>query len=171
MPLCKQIQHDIQQLIATTNTSQIINALERYANAKNSKKASVSSMLIDENYRIYLPDYNIEIQLSHLTKAMYLLFLKHPEGINLTDFRSYKEELFNIYKCISYQTSLAKMQQAVHNLAASKSEVYRQISRIKHELHKKLPKQIAELYCIKGKKAKRKKITSNCFIVVWSCEL
>ena len=51
----------------------------------------LSRMVITKDYRIILPDYNdMEIRMEPLVKAVYLLFLKHPEGIlfkYLPDYR------------------------------------------------------------------------------------
>ena len=42
----------------------------------------LSRLVVTKDYRIVLPDYqNMEIKMEPLVKAVYLLFLKHPEGI------------------------------------------------------------------------------------------
>ena len=42
----------------------------------------LSRLVIMKDYRLLLPDYNdMEIKMEPLVKAVYLLFLKHPEGI------------------------------------------------------------------------------------------
>ena len=44
----------------------------------------LSRIVITKDYRIVLPDYqNMEIKMEPIVKAVYLLFLKHPEGIYL----------------------------------------------------------------------------------------
>ena len=45
-------------------------------------RATLSPLLITRDYRFLLPEYNNkEVQLSPIHKALYLLFLNHPEGI------------------------------------------------------------------------------------------
>jgi len=46
---------------------------------------SISKMEIDYQNKIQLPYFKKEVELSHLTKSIYFLFLKHPEGINLKE--------------------------------------------------------------------------------------
>ena len=58
----------------------------------------LSRMVITKDYRIVLPDYNdMEIKMEPLVKAVYLLFLKYPEGIMFKFLPDYREELAHIY--------------------------------------------------------------------------
>jgi len=46
-----------------------------------------------------LPDYNdIEVKMEPLVKAVFFLFLKHPEGIVFKELADYREVLLGIYK-------------------------------------------------------------------------
>ena len=47
-------------------------------------------LLITRNYRIYLGDESREVRLEPLIKSVYLLFLKHPEGIIFKDLPDYR---------------------------------------------------------------------------------
>ncbi len=45
-------------------------------------RPKLSRLIVTEDLRIVLPDYqNMEIEMEPLVKAVYLLFLRHPEGI------------------------------------------------------------------------------------------
>ncbi len=58
----------------------------------------LSRMVITKDGRILLPDYNnMEIKMEPLVKAVYLLFLRHPEGIAFKQLPDYREELTRIY--------------------------------------------------------------------------
>ncbi len=58
----------------------------------------LSRMVITKDGRILLPDYNdMEIKMEPLVKAVYLLFLRHPEGIVFKQLPDYREELTRIY--------------------------------------------------------------------------
>jgi len=53
------------------------------------KQEPLSPLVITEDLRIFLPAYNnIEIELSAQRKALYFLFLNHPEGIVFNTLRS-----------------------------------------------------------------------------------
>ncbi len=56
-------------------------------------KGKLSKLLITEDYRFVLVDYNQEVELQPVHKAVYLLFLAHPEGIEFKKLSEYREEL------------------------------------------------------------------------------
>ncbi len=63
------------------------------------EQPTLSRLVITNEYRIYLPDYNnVEITMPPLPKSVYLLFLRHPEGIPFKQLTDYREELLDIYK-------------------------------------------------------------------------
>ena len=60
---------------------------------------NLSRLVITSDYRIYLSDYNrrVEIRMTPLVKAVYLLFLRHEEGIPFKHLPDYYDELLKIY--------------------------------------------------------------------------
>jgi hypothetical protein len=116
---------------------------------------TVSRMLISKDFRIFLPDYqNREIRLSHLTKSIYFLFLKHPEGIDTQNFNAYTNELFEIYKKVSYRLDVDKMRESVSELSdMHKLRVH--LSRIKSAFIKEFSDYYAGKYYISGEGAVR----------------
>lgn len=81
---------------------------------------TLSRIIVNSDIRIFLPGFNeVEIPLTPLHKAVYLLFLRHPEGILLKDISDHAGELEEIYaivmpnrnermshKCISDMTDI-----------------------------------------------------------------
>ncbi len=62
----------------------------------------LSRLLITRDYRFILLDYqNKEVQLSPVHKAVYLLFLNHPEGIEFKKLQDYRNELLDYYMATS----------------------------------------------------------------------
>ena len=58
----------------------------------------LSRLVVTKDWRIVLPDYNnMEIKMEPLVKAVYLLFLRHPEGIVFKQLPDYREELTRLY--------------------------------------------------------------------------
>lgn len=47
---------------------------------------TLSSLFITRDRRIYLRDFNnLEVRMDHISKALYFLYLRHPEGIRVKD--------------------------------------------------------------------------------------
>ena len=121
------------------------------------ESTEISSLYIDKDFRIFLPQYNdIEIKLAHLTKAIYILFLKHPEGIHLNNLENHKQELFSIYKNVSYKLSLDNMEASINDLFKNENAVFVSLSRIKSTFIKKFTNSYACHYYIQGGKGKIK---------------
>lgn len=118
-----------------------------------------SELYISNEFRIFLPQYQgIEIKLSHLTKAIYFLFLRHPEGILLSDLYKHENELLVIYKAISYQISFDKMENSVRELITNDKAIFVHFSRIKSAFIQKFTDAYARFYYIQGEKGKPKSI-------------
>ena len=70
----------------------------------------LSRLLVTENYCITLPDYdNTEVRLEPIQKAIYLLFLRHAEGIRFKELPDYREELAEIYHSMKKRTLLIRL--------------------------------------------------------------
>jgi hypothetical protein len=61
-------------------------------------RARLSRILITKDYRFLLIDYdNREVVMNPVHKAVYLLFLNHPEGIEFKKLCDYRDELQGYY--------------------------------------------------------------------------
>lgn len=67
-------------------------------------------------YNILLPDYNHEIHFTAQVKALYVLFLNHPEGIRMKEIADYKEELIHLYFCLTNRSDTDKLRESVNKL-------------------------------------------------------
>lgn len=149
----------------------VLPIIEKYITENNNSSIDdLSALCVDDNYNIYLPDYNnLEIKLSHLTKSIYLLFLNHPEGILLTDLNAHKKELLEYYKNISNRIDLDKMTESIDDLIdLSSNAIYVHLSRIKSAFTKAMHHSIAKHYFIDGGKNKPKKIDLNNNLIIWN---
>ena len=60
-------------------------------------RGELSRLVITEDYRFVLEDYHQEVELQPVHKAVYLLFLAHPEGIEFKRLADYRQELMEYY--------------------------------------------------------------------------
>ncbi|MEJ8590030.1 hypothetical protein JSO54_02100 [Riemerella anatipestifer] len=132
---------------------------EKIREFKNTSKVPLSRLYIDENYRIFLKDYqNREIKMSHLTKSLYFLFLMGG-SFSLQELGEYKKELSAIYQTISHQENFDKMQESIERLLANENnEIYIHFSRIKSAFLKVIDEPFAKYYYITGRKNEKKRI-------------
>ena len=68
------------------------------------------------NYRVLLPDYASEIHFTAQVKALYVLFLNHPEGIRMKDIGDYKEEYIYLYFQLTNRSDTDKLRESVNKL-------------------------------------------------------
>lgn len=77
----------------------------------------LSRLLITADFRFILTDYdNMEIELQPVHKAVYLLFLAHPEGIEFKRLGDYREELTRYYMATARWMDLQKIEESVNHL-------------------------------------------------------
>ena len=80
-------------------------------------KGNLSRLLITKDYRFILVDYNHkEVELQPVHKAVYLLFLAHPEGIEFKRLTDYREELTCYYMNTAKMLDKEKIIEGVDHL-------------------------------------------------------
>jgi len=80
-------------------------------------RAKLSRLLITKDYRFYLVDYHQrEVELQPVHKAVYLLFLAHPEGIEFKRLAEYREELLRYYLATAKMMDKEKIIEGVDHL-------------------------------------------------------
>ncbi len=119
-----------------------------------------SPLVVTVENNLVIPAYgNLEIRLTPLEKTLYLLFMRHPEGIHLTSLVEHKAELQEIYTNISTLGSLDEMHQSIDDMCnALNNSASEKLSKIKGQFEKALGKELAKHYYIQGKRGERKKI-------------
>ena len=115
-------------------------------------KSRLSRLLITKDYRIILVDYdNKEVEMSPVHKAVYLLFLNHPEGIEFKKLSDYRDELLGYYmataKLMDKQTITESVDMLVNPLNNSINE---KCSRIKSIFLNMMDQYTANYYIISG---------------------
>jgi hypothetical protein len=129
---------------------------------------SISKIKIDKQNKILLPYFKKEVELSHLTKSIYFLFLKHPEGINLKELENFKKELLTIYISVSNQIDHDKMIKSVEDVVNLETKaIYTHLSRIKSAFYKIMDASHANHYVISGNGEEYRKVLFNTNAIDW----
>ena len=115
-------------------------------------KSRLSRLLITKDYRIILLDYdNKEVEMTPVHKAVYLLFLNHPEGIEFKKLSEYRDELLGYYmataKLMDKQIITESVDMLVNPLNNSINE---KCSRIKSIFLNMMDQYTANYYIISG---------------------
>ena len=125
-------------------------------------------LIITRNYRIFLGDEHREVHLEPLVKSVYLLFLKHPEGIIFKDLPDYRKELALIYNKVRpwglTDRALKSIEDVTNPMLNSINE---KCARIRRTFVTMLDSGVAEQYYIKGVRGKAKKIALPRELVAW----
>ena len=79
-------------------------------------KSRLSRLVITKDYRFVLADYQLEVELQPVHKAVYLLFLNHPEGIEFKRLGNYREELLGYYLATARWMDKEKAEESVDHL-------------------------------------------------------
>lgn len=160
--LMREIEERIERLREKGVKSFIIERL-----VLNNKR--LSRLTITKQNRIYLHDYFMEINMTPLPKAVFFLFLKHPEGIMFSYLPDYREELLEIYKKLkgpSYNEVEAKnsVWDVTNPLSNSINE---KCSRIREAFVSQFDEHFARNYYIVGRRGEAKKIALDRSLVEW----
>ena len=157
----KKITSSIDKLYENGTFFKVLPLIEKYIETTTQHPDSLSKLVITPDFKIILTDYqNMEIKMSHLTKAIYFLFLRNrTKGINLKELFFYKDELLSYYKKISNRNDYDKMQKSIADIIDPLSNaIYIHLSRIKSAFVKEIHPEIAKNYYITGYKNSPKKI-------------
>ena len=132
-------------------------------------KAQLSRLIITKDYRILLPDYNnIEVKMEPLVKAVYLLFLKHPEGILFKGLTDYREELLDIYKKLKPMGLNKRTIQSIEDVTNPLlNSINEKCARIRSAFVKEFDESLAKNYFVTGERGEAKKIALPRDLVIW----
>ena len=125
-------------------------------------------LIITRNYRIFLGDEHREVHLEPLVKSVYLLFLKHPEGIIFKYLPDYRKELALIYNKVRPWGLTDKALKSIEDVTNPMlNSINEKCARIRKVFVTMLDSNVAEQYYIKGARGKAKKIALPRELVAW----
>lgn len=129
----------------------------------------LSRLVITKDYRILLPDYNdMEIKMEPLVKAVYLLFLNHPEGIMFKCLPDYRQELAQIYVKLKPYGMSDRVLQSIEDVTNPLlNSINEKCARIRGAFVGQFDDHMARHYYVDGLRGEAKKISLPRNLVVW----
>lgn len=135
-------------------------------------KGKLSRLVITKDYRIVLPDYfGMEIRITPMQKAIYLLFLRHAEGIYIKDLPDYREELKNIFARLYPNGATESWQRTIEKVTTPyDNAINENLSRIRSAFIGQFNDLLAHNYYITGERLEARRITLPREMVKWETE-
>ena len=130
-------------------------------------------LIVTEDYKIVLDDgTNTEVKMEPIVKAVYLLFLSHPEGIVLKCLPDYQKELTELYLLLRPYGLTSRVKKSIMDVTnPTQNSINEKCARIRKLFSSVLPQSVSRYYAISGKRGEAKKIDLVRANVVWKCKL
>lgn len=173
----KNMLEEVQAKLATIRMRGISEAvIARYVKPK----PQLSHITITSDFHIILNDFdNMEIKMEPMVKAVFVLFLRHPEGIYFKNLPDHQVELEIIYRAIKEKKNniddmmkkkflppiISKGIKSLTN--PNDNSINEKCTRIKEAFLVHFHDSIAENYYVRGIRANEKKITLSRELVIW----
>ena len=135
---------------------------------KSKNAIKLSKLTVSKDCTLFLSDYKKEIKMEPIVKAVYLLFLNHPEGIAFKYLPDYRKELTDLYQKIKpfglTERAIRSIEDVTNPLLNSINE---KCSRVRAAFLPEIDPSLLEQYIITGKSGEVKRITLPRNLVVW----
>ncbi|MBR6865216.1 MAG: hypothetical protein IKM75_10185 [Bacteroidales bacterium] len=124
---------------------------------------------ITKDCRILLPDrFDTEIRLRPLVKTVFLLFLRHPEGIRFGDLPAYRNELLGLYRSITRRAGGPEIEASIDRLIdPGDNSIHEKAANLAAALSKYFPPDRLPAYTLTGKAGTPKRIRLDRSLVEW----
>ena len=126
-------------------------------------------LVITRDYRILLPErFDMEIRMHPLVKTVFLLFLRHPEGIRFGDLRDYRDEMLNLYMGVSGRNNRKEMECSIDRLIDPKdNSIHEKAANLAAALSRYFRPEVLPMYKLSGKAGTPKRISLDRNLVEW----
>jgi len=154
--LADEIRERIQKLKECDSLSLIADIIDEINN--NTQK--LSSLCITSDYRIILKDYSgREVEMTPLSKSVFILFLRYPQGILFKELIDYHDELLSIYLNITKYDDIDRAKESIRALTDPlNGSINEKCSRIRAAFLEVIADKLAHNYYITGMRGEPKKI-------------
>ena len=126
-------------------------------------------ILVSKDFRILLPDrFDTEIRMRPLVKTVFLLFLRHPEGIRYGDLPDYRAELTDLYKGITRRSDPEQLQESIDRLVSpGDNSIHEKAAKLAATLAQYFRPEQLPAYTLTGKAGAPKRIRLDRTLVTW----
>lgn len=165
MHLCKILVEEVKERILK---------LKEYGMSEKELVALIETeqplmkLTVSRDYRLFLGEQRVEVRMEPLVKAVYLLFLRHPEGIIFKSLPDYRQELTKLYSEVRPWGLTDRALQSIEDVTNPMlNSVNEKCARIKKAFVGILGSEMAKQYYIKGNRGEPKSIALSSDLVVW----
>ena len=132
----------------------------------------LSRLRITRQFKIILVDYNKEIKMGPLPKAVFIFYLRHPEGVMFSHLQDHVKELKHIYEHVSVNDDPQKISQSIKALINPfNNSICEKCAAIKKAFMTQMTNEIAQNYYVTGMQGGAKGIALDRKLVKWECKL
>lgn len=165
---------DYSSLLESLEASELLSLIEMAQSrlqeiTNRNLSAEPDKLFIDSKYNIRLGSpQGATLPLRPLVKALFLLFLKHPEGILLKQRAQYAEELDEIYSVISPNVDRDERHRRILRLVDIQDNSFSEkASTLNATLDKILTPPLSQSYKINGTNGHPRRIPLSPLLVEW----
>jgi hypothetical protein len=165
MHLCKILVEEVKERILK---------LKEYGMSEKELVALIETeqplmkLTVSRDYRLFLGEQRVEVRMEPLVKAVYLLFLRHPEGIIFKSLPDYRQELTKLYSEVRPWGLTDRALQSIEDVTNPMlNSINEKCARIKKAFVGILGSEMAKKYYIKGNRGEPKSIALSRDLVVW----
>lgn len=131
-------------------------------------RVKLSRLQISRSGRILLADFGKEVKMNQLSKAVYFLYLRHPEGIRFKEMSDHRAELLSIYLGITGRDAQDEIERTIDALIDPlENGLNVCASRIKAAFRNQVGEHVARFYCLEGAAGEAKKVPLDRDFVIW----
>lgn len=128
-----------------------------------------TALKVQEHLEFYFPELDhLKVHFTPIQRALFAMFLKHPEGFTLTEMSEQAEELMKWYRMARPSAGEDVIEKRIHALVKPGSNRLSEcFSEIKRKLYLLLGADLSEAYIIKGEREEKRKIALDREFVAW----
>ena len=129
----------------------------------------LSPLHISRSGKLILSEYDgTEVKMPNISKALYFLYLRHPEGLRYKDIADHKDELLHLYSGITGRDDPQEIEKSIDLLVDPFGNALNvNSSRIKTAFRNVVSDRIARFYYIEGAAGDTKKVPLDRDLVIW----